>query len=99
MKRVYNTIVPSEQEEKKEEPPKSFWERMSKTTRYIIIGSVVAILLLCLFLYFRKSTPQSMPSTQKSTHHLPIETIDDIIIEQSVLDGQSTIGENKYIFY
>ena len=69
---------------------------MSKTTRYIIIGSVVCILLLFLFLYFRKSSP---PVETKNTQRLPIETIDDIIIEQSVLDGHSTIGENKYIFY
>lgn len=103
MKRTYELSQANPPQKKEEEPPKSFWQRMSKTTRYIIIGSIVGILLLFLFLYFRKSTGQNNSYTSVITSdkngHLPIETIDDIIIEQSVLDGQSTIGENKYIFY
>lgn len=99
MKRSYQLSTSNPKKEEDEKPPKSFWERMSKTTRYIIIGSIVSILLLCIFLYFRKSSPQTSQIQPQASNRLPIETIDDIIIEQSVLDGHSTVGENKYIFY
>jgi hypothetical protein len=39
-----------------------------------------------------------MPTSDRQVR-LPIETVDDIIIEQTVLDGLSGIGENKFIYF
>jgi len=90
-----------EEEQKKEPQPTSFWGRLNKTTKYILIGVVVAIIILFLFLYLRKDeqkTGMNTITTDKQGR-LPIETVDDIIIEQTLLDGPSGIGENKFIYF